>query len=128
MRVIQLIAYPLLVQLHPILRLEIVTVASGRFITQNDIEKIAKVVVLGYTTAQTLFGDADPVGEKIYVGDNKLTVVGVMDKKGVVGNTNYDERVYIPLTLVFEKYTFSPFARIQGTPGGNDPCPGGKSE
>jgi putative ABC transport system permease protein len=90
------------------------TVASGRFLTQNDIEKIAKVVVLGYSTAQTLFGDADPVGEKIYVGDNKLTVVGVMDKKGVVGNTNYDERVYIPLTLVFEKYTFSPFARIQG--------------
>jgi putative ABC transport system permease protein len=90
------------------------TVASGRFLTQNDIEKIAKVVVLGYSTAQTLFGEADPVGEKIYVGDNKLTVVGVMDKKGVVGNTNYDERVYIPLTLVFEKYTFSPFARIQG--------------
>jgi putative ABC transport system permease protein len=90
------------------------TIASGRFLTQNDIEKIAKVVVLGYSTAQTLFGEADPVGEKIYVGDNKLTVVGVMDKKGVVGNTNYDERVYIPLTLVFEKYTFSPFARIQG--------------
>jgi putative ABC transport system permease protein len=90
------------------------TVASGRFLTQNDIEKIAKVVVLGYSTAQTLFGEADPVGEKISVGDNKLTVVGVMDKKGVVGNTNYDERVYIPLTLVFEKYTFSPFARIQG--------------
>ncbi len=88
--------------------------ASGRFITQNDIDNSAKVVVLGYNTAQTLFGDADPVGEKIYVGDVKLTVVGVMDKKGVVGNTDYDERVYIPLTLVFDKYTFSPFARVQG--------------
>ncbi|PWB52041.1 MAG: multidrug ABC transporter substrate-binding protein [Anaerolineales bacterium] len=90
------------------------TVASGRFLTDNDIEKAAKVAVLGYSTAQTLFGDADPVGEKITVGDIKLTVVGVMDKKGVVGNTNYDERVYIPLTLVFEKFTFSPFARVQG--------------
>jgi putative ABC transport system permease protein len=91
-----------------------VSQALGRFITQNDIDKSAKIAVLGYSTAQTLFGDADPVGEKIYVGDNKLTVVGVMDKKGVVGNTNYDERVYIPLTLVFDKYTFSPFARVQG--------------
>jgi putative ABC transport system permease protein len=90
------------------------SVASGRFLTQNDIEKTAKVIVLGFSTAQTIFGDTDPVGEKIYVGDNKLTVVGVMDKKGVVGNTDYDERVYIPLTLVFEKYTFSPFARVQG--------------
>jgi putative ABC transport system permease protein len=91
-----------------------VSQASGRFITQNDIDKSAKVVVLGYTTAQTLFGSADPVGEKIYVGDVQLTVVGVMAKKGVVGSTDYDARVYIPLTLVFEKFTFSPFARVQG--------------
>ncbi len=90
------------------------TVASGRFLTDNDIEKAAKVAVLGYSTAQTLFGDTDPVGEKITVGDVKVTVVGVMDQKGVVGNTNYDERIYIPLTLVFEKFTFSPFARVQG--------------
>jgi putative ABC transport system permease protein len=91
-----------------------VSQASGRFITQNDIDKSAKVVVLGYTTAQTLFGSADPVGEKIYVGDVQLTVVGVMAKKGVVGSTDYDARIYIPLTLVFEKFTFSPFARVQG--------------
>ncbi|MFZ2098071.1 MAG: ABC transporter permease [Anaerolineales bacterium] len=91
-----------------------VSQGSGRFITQKDIDNTAKVVVLGYSTAQTLFGEADPIGEKIYVGDIKLTVVGVMAKKGVVGNTDYDERVYIPLTLVFEKFTFSPFARVQG--------------
>jgi putative ABC transport system permease protein len=91
-----------------------VSQGSGRFITQTDIDNSAKVVILGYSTAQTLFGDADPVGEKIYIGDVRLTVVGVMAKKGVVGNTDYDERVYIPLTLVFEKFTFSPFARVQG--------------
>jgi putative ABC transport system permease protein len=91
-----------------------VSLASGRFITQNDIDKSTKVVVLGYTTAQTLFGTTDPVGQNIYVGDIRLTVIGVMAKKGVVGSTNYDERIYMPLTLVFEKFTFSPFARVQG--------------
>ncbi len=91
-----------------------VPLGSGRFITQTDIDNKAKVVVLGYTTAQTLFGDSNPVGEKIYVGDIKVTVVGVMAKKGTVGSTDYDSRVYIPLTLVFEKFTFSPFARVQG--------------
>jgi putative ABC transport system permease protein len=91
-----------------------VSVASGRFITQTDINNSAKVAVLGFSTAQSLFGNSDPVGEKIYVGDIKVTVVGVMDKKGVVGSTDYDERIYIPLTLVFEKFTFSPFARVQG--------------
>ncbi len=87
---------------------------SGRFITQTDIDNKAKVAVLGYTTAQTLFGNSDPVGQKIYVGDIKVTVVGVMAKKGVVGSTDFDDRIYIPLTLVFEKFTFSPFARVQG--------------
>jgi putative ABC transport system permease protein len=87
---------------------------SGRFITQTDIENKAKVAVLGYTTAQTLFGSTDPVGQKIYVGDIKVTVVGVMAKKGVVGSTDFDSRIYIPLTLVFEKFTFSPFARVMG--------------
>ncbi len=87
---------------------------SGRFITQADIDNKAKIAVLGYTTAQTLFGNTDPVGEKIYVGDIKVTVVGVMAKKGVVGSTDFDSRIYIPLTLVFEKFTFSPFARVQG--------------
>jgi putative ABC transport system permease protein len=91
-----------------------VTQGSGRFLTQKDIDNSAKVAVLGYSTAQTLFGEADPVGEKIYVGDVQVTVVGVMAKKGVVGTTNFDERIYIPLTLVFEKFTFSPFARVQG--------------
>ena len=91
-----------------------VSQASGRFISQSYIDKSNKVVVLGYTTAQTLFGTTDPVGQNIYVGDIRLTVIGVMAKKGVVGSTNYDERIYLPLTLVFEKFTFSPFARVQG--------------
>jgi putative ABC transport system permease protein len=72
------------------------------------------VVVLGYSTAQTLFGNTDPVGEKIYVGDIKVTIIGVMDKKGVVGITDYDARVYIPLSLVFEKFTFD---HLQGCAG-----------
>jgi len=87
---------------------------SGRFLTQTDINNTARVAVLGYTTAQTLFGNTDPVGQKIYIGDIKVTVVGVMAKKGVVGGTDFDSRIYIPLTLVFEKFTFSPFARVQG--------------
>lgn len=41
-----------------------VNLSSGRFITQNDINNNAKVVVLGYSTAQTLFGTADPVEKK----------------------------------------------------------------
>jgi putative ABC transport system permease protein len=90
------------------------TVASGRFFTQKDLDNKAKVAVLGYSLAKDLFGEANPVGQKITVGSVKVYVVGVMAEKGVVANTDYDARLYLPITLVFEKFTPAMFARVMG--------------
>jgi putative ABC transport system permease protein len=84
-------------------------VAEGRFLTDEDNDRVNKVVVLGYDIAQELFGDQGAVGQSIKIGSTKFTVVGVMENKGVVGNTDYDGRVYIPLTVVFKKFTFARF-------------------
>jgi putative ABC transport system permease protein len=84
-------------------------VAEGRFITDEDNERVQKVAVLGHGIAQELFGDQDPIGQSIKVGSVKLIVVGVMAKKGVVGNTDYDSRVYVPIALVFKKFTNARF-------------------
>ncbi len=48
------------------------------------------------------------------MGDVKLTVVGVFETKGLVGNTDYDAQLFAPITLVFEKFTPSFFARVMG--------------
>ncbi|MGD2104836.1 MAG: ABC transporter permease, partial [Anaerolineae bacterium] len=79
-------------------------VALGRFITDQDNEREEEVAVLGYSIAQELFGDQSPLGQKIEIGSVNFLVTGVMEKKGVVGNTDYDARVYIPLTVVFERF------------------------
>jgi putative ABC transport system permease protein len=84
-----------------------VELADGRFFTQEDLDRKAKVAVLGYTTAQDLFGDADPIGQSITAGSVRLTVVGVMAEKGLVGQTDYDQRVYVPLTVAFQRFSFS---------------------
>jgi putative ABC transport system permease protein len=84
-------------------------VAAGRFVTDEDNERQNRVAVLGSSIAQELFGDADPVGQSIKIDSTKLTVVGVMEEKGVVGNTDYDARVYVPLTVVFDKFTSARF-------------------
>ncbi len=83
--------------------------AEGRFITVEDNERVQRVAVLGHDIAIELFGDLNPIGQSIKVGSTKLTVVGVMAEKGVVGNTDYDSRVYIPITVVFKKFTNSRF-------------------
>ena len=87
-------------------------VAEGRFLTDEDNDRTNKVAVLGYDMAVELFGDAaSAVGQSIKVDTTKLTVVGVMADKGVVGSTDYDSRVYIPITVVFDKFTEQPVRR-----------------
>jgi putative ABC transport system permease protein len=91
-----------------------IDIAQGRYFTDKEIERKQKVAVLGYSLAQELFGEADPIGEYITVGNTKLAVIGVLAEKGTIGNTDYDARVYIPISVVFQKFTPSQFARFMG--------------
>jgi putative ABC transport system permease protein len=84
-------------------------VTDGRFLSDEDNDRSNKVAVLGYSVAQELFGEQNPIGQQIKIGSTRFTVVGLMEEKGVVGNTDYDGRVYIPLTVVFKKFTSSRF-------------------
>jgi len=90
-------------------------IAEGRFFTETDLDRTQKVAVLGATIAEELFGEDElPVGQKITVGDTKLTVVGVLADKGYVSGTNYDEQIYVPISVVFQKFMPSMFARVMG--------------
>jgi len=69
---------------------------------------------LGSTAAEELFGTEGGVGQYITVGTTKLAVIGVFEERGLVGNTDFDARIYLPITVVFQKFTFNPFARFMG--------------
>ena len=84
-------------------------VTDGRFLSDEDNDRSNKVAVLGYSVAQELFGEQSPIGQQIKIGSTRFTVVGLMEEKGVVGSTDYDGRVYIPLTVVFKRFTSSRF-------------------
>ncbi len=92
-----------------------VPVGDGRFFTQQELDRTAKVAVLGYGIAIDLFGDADssgadPIGQTVTIGATKFTVVGVMAEKGLVADVDYDGRIYIPITVVFQKFLPSQMA------------------
>jgi putative ABC transport system permease protein len=89
-------------------------IASGRYFNTTDVDRKQKVAVLGYTLAQELFGESNPIGQVVTVASTKLTVIGVMAEKGSVGGTDFDSRLYTPITVVFQKFTPSQFARIIG--------------
>ena len=87
---------------------------NGRYFNQREVDRTQKVVVLGSTLAQELFGDADPIGQTVTVDTTKLTVIGVFAERGMVSGVDFDSQLYIPISVVFQKFTPSQFARFIG--------------
>ncbi len=87
---------------------------QGRYFNQKEVDQKQKVAILGYSLAQELFGEMDAIGQIVTVGTTKLTVIGVFKEKGLVGDMDYDGRLYLPIKVVFQKFTPSQFARFLG--------------
>jgi putative ABC transport system permease protein len=87
-----------------------VPVGDGRFFDQKELDRKAKVVVLGYGISRDFFGDQYAIGQSITIAGTKFTVIGVMEEKGIVADVDYDGRIYIPITVVFQKYVTSTLA------------------
>jgi putative ABC transport system permease protein len=56
--------------------------AVGRFISDLDLERERRVVVVGHRLAEQLFGGGDPVGQWLRIGDHRFEVVGVSERVG----------------------------------------------
>jgi putative ABC transport system permease protein len=74
-------------------------VRDGVFISQQDVDDAARVVVLGTTVVEELWGDKlyNPVGEQVQLNDRFFTVVGVMEELGG-SMTGDDETIFIPIS------------------------------
>ncbi|NTU99415.1 ABC transporter permease, partial [Candidatus Falkowbacteria bacterium] len=69
----------------------------GRFFTPDEEKNLSKVVVLGSTVKKELFGENNPIGERIKINKHSFEVIGVMKERGTVAFQNYDDQVFIPI-------------------------------
>ena len=79
------------------------TLASGRPYTEEETRALAQVAILGHNIATDLFGQNDPLGKLIHVGNYNLEVVGVYEPRGSLGATD-DDQVFMPITTLQKKY------------------------
>lgn len=79
--------------------------SSGAAFTDDDVTQARRVVVLGATAAQDLFGAEDPLGQQVLVNSIQFTVVGVLASKGANGLQNADDSAVAPLTAVQNSIT-----------------------
>ncbi len=75
------------------------SLSSGRAINEEDVKSAAKVVLLGQTVVDNLFGGIDPIDQVVRIRKIPFKVIGVMSVKGqsMVGQ-DQDDIAYIPIT------------------------------
>jgi putative ABC transport system permease protein len=80
-------------------------VASGDWITDQDVTSGTSVVDLGANIANSLFPGTDPVGRTVRMNGESFRVIGVMEVKGGNGFGSRDNQVYIPITTALSRLT-----------------------
>lgn len=75
----------------------------GRMFTDLEVERMARVVVIGPTTAKNLFDNDEPVGETIKIKGVNFEVIGVLKEKGDQGWSNPDDQAIIPLMTAMKQ-------------------------
>jgi len=89
--------------------------ASGQFISERNVASRDNVVVLGSDTAEDLFGNEDPLGQKVKIKGKRFTVIGVLAAKGgSMFGFSMDEIVIVPIT------TYQTRLFTMRTPSGED--------
>ncbi|MDU8885751.1 ABC transporter permease [Yeosuana sp. MJ-SS3] len=73
---------------------------KGRFYNEKESNTGAPVVVLGYSLAENLFENEEPIGKVVRIYGRKLTVIGVLGKFGGVNFDSPDEKGFVPVNFV----------------------------
>ena len=79
-------------------------VKSGRFLPKDDPTAPRAFAVLGSKTRDELFGNRNPLGQRIGIGGNRYRIIGVMESKGTILGFDVDDTVYIPTARGMELF------------------------
>jgi putative ABC transport system permease protein len=77
---------------------------TGEGIVSGDVATLARTCVIGETIRRELFGDADPIGEHVYINNVRLAVKGVLERRGASAmGGDSDNRVVLPITTAMRR-------------------------
>ncbi|MFB2938418.1 ABC transporter permease [Aerosakkonemataceae cyanobacterium BLCC-F154] len=74
--------------------------ARGRFFSDQDLKSNNQVAILGSDVVGKLFGNQNPIGEKVRIRNLSFLVIGVMESKGSFLGSNQDDTIFIPITTM----------------------------
>ncbi len=78
-------------------------IENGRSFQAEDSRNYSKVAIIGSTVAEELFGDLDPIGRVMRIGNIPFKIIGTLKEKGAAGPMDQDDIVFIPITTAQRK-------------------------
>lgn len=79
-------------------------VALGNFLPADNPKAPRAYAVLGSKVRTELFDDRNPLGERVRIGGQRYTVIGVMESKGTMFGFDLDDAAYIPVAKGLELF------------------------
>ncbi len=79
------------------------TPVVGRFFDPEEVQRRARVVLVGQTVLREVFGDSNPVGETIKINRSSFQVIGVLPAKGSAGFRDQDDMVLVPISTAMRR-------------------------
>lgn len=81
-----------------------IKVGTGQFLPHDDPQAPRAYAALGSKLRAELFGETNPLGQRIRIGGNRFTVVGSMEPKGQFLGFDLDDTVYVPTARALEMF------------------------
>lgn len=85
------------------MKIHTITVNKGRTIGEADVKLSRKVIVIGKDVVTKLFGQVNPLGKEVTVGNQKFLVVGILEDLGSAGAiSGGNDHCFVPITAATE--------------------------
>jgi len=85
-------------------------IVAGDNFTESDLRSATRVALIGQSAAENLFGEDDPVGKTLRIGQTPFQILGVLARKGQsLDGRDQDDVLVVPLTTAQRKLFGTPF-------------------
>ena len=90
------------------------TIVEGRFLLDSEVERSAKVCVIGADVKDKYFPNESPIGKTVKVRGIPLRIVGMEEKRGSMFGDSQDRHIYIPVSLHLQLFGWGDGVQIHG--------------
>ena len=90
------------------------TIGEGRFISNEEVIRSAKVCVIGTDVKEKFYPNQNAIGQTIKIRGIPMQIIGIEDKRGAMFGESQDRHVYIPVTLHLQMFNYGNGVQLHG--------------